>query len=639
MKFIVTTSLMMSGLSTDRTRMRKDVVVVLFSSVFFFDNFSRFLSRRKTMSNMKEGWLKIKLHNQSKWHRRFCIVDWDRSILFFASRPDTRYREWIQLLSNIVINDCDLTYLTDTNSATNSHLVLNTIEIKTDNGNTTHFLQADTKKECDAWLLALRRTAYSRIGGGIFGQSLEETFKYSRDKTSSVPLVIRQCCEFLLEFGSTSVGLFRVPGKQSSIRELRDLYDRGLNVELNTSYSPATISSLLKNFLQSLPEPIIPTKYFDEFLEIGCRLKYHQGNDLKRLKNLIETTLPPMNFATLSYLCLFLKKITDHVERTKMDTENLAVVFGNNLIRQPDDCDLNMIRGHSYNLLPLIKGLIDHSDFLFVNNSSEQFQESYEQTNESVAKSSGFSSFSSLLSTGEHPLGTKSRSASMPSICIGTCSSIDSGSKSLDDDLVRTRRPLSFNEETLQSTSNQTMTNSRENEQKKSSSSHFLRIRSTNDEILKTNSSSADDILLKSSDESTPVHSTTNDSLLDVPVVIRKMEKYSSKKSFADRLSKPFNSLKLTMPKAFQSHSTSNVAEPNLTLRKSVQEKKSSSQTQTQSNHLKEILSQKELIIVQLTRTCQDERQRFEKEIQQLRFYVEQLQNENLQLKRQLNLQ
>ena len=78
------------------------------------------------------GWLKIKLHNQSKWHRRFCIVDWDRSVLFFASRPDTRYREWIQLLATVVINDCDLTFVSETNAATNNHLLFHTIEIKTD---------------------------------------------------------------------------------------------------------------------------------------------------------------------------------------------------------------------------------------------------------------------------------------------------------------------------------------------------------------------------------------------------------------------------------------------------------------------------------------------------------------------------
>lgn len=43
----------------------------------------------------------------------------------------------------------------------------------------------------------------------IFGQSLEATYKYTHDKSSSVPLIVRQCCEYLLEHGSTFVGLFR----------------------------------------------------------------------------------------------------------------------------------------------------------------------------------------------------------------------------------------------------------------------------------------------------------------------------------------------------------------------------------------------------------------------------------------------
>jgi hypothetical protein len=133
------------------------------------------------------------------------------------------------------------------------------------------------------------------------------------------------------------------------------MYDRGLAVDLHASYSPATISSLLKMYLQALPESIIPTQYFDDYLEIGSRLKYqdndatrfkYQGNDMNRLKHLIETTLVPMNYAVLAYLCSFLRKITEHAEHTKMDTENLAVVFGSNLIRPVNALDLNMIRGH-----------------------------------------------------------------------------------------------------------------------------------------------------------------------------------------------------------------------------------------------------------------------------------------------------
>src|SRR5689334_18268080 len=52
-------------------------------------------------------------------------------------------------------------------------------------------------------------TIQLKIFLGIFGQSLEDTYKYSHDKSSLVPLIVRQCCEYLLENGLTFVGLFR----------------------------------------------------------------------------------------------------------------------------------------------------------------------------------------------------------------------------------------------------------------------------------------------------------------------------------------------------------------------------------------------------------------------------------------------
>jgi hypothetical protein len=48
-----------------------------------------------------------------------------------------------------------------------------------------------------------------------------------------------------------------------------------------------------------------------------------------------------------------------------MDTENFVIVFGSNLIRTSEELDIHMIKGHSYNLIPLIKILIDHSECLF----------------------------------------------------------------------------------------------------------------------------------------------------------------------------------------------------------------------------------------------------------------------------------
>lgn len=138
----------------------------------------------------------------------------------------------------------------------------------------------------------------------------------------------------------------RIPGKQSSIKELRNLYDRGNSIELNSSYSPATISSLLKNYLQLLPEPIIPRSSFDDFLKIGSDLKLNQLEDLEPLKKLIQDRLSPMYYALLSYLCLFLKRLSEFESETKMDVDNLAVTFGTNLIRTWETENLNVIKEH-----------------------------------------------------------------------------------------------------------------------------------------------------------------------------------------------------------------------------------------------------------------------------------------------------
>jgi hypothetical protein len=126
------------------------------------------------------GWLKIKLHNQSNWHRRYCIIDWDKAVLFIATRADTRYRDWIKISPKITINDDDYSL---NNELNNNNLSISIIEIKSDGneelvyyicficfcfqGTTaTHLLQVETKNDYDGWLLALKQTAYSRTGGG-----------------------------------------------------------------------------------------------------------------------------------------------------------------------------------------------------------------------------------------------------------------------------------------------------------------------------------------------------------------------------------------------------------------------------------------------------------------------------------------
>ena len=75
------------------------------------------------------GWLKIKLHGESKWYRRYCTLDGDKSVFFIASKIDSRYKNWIKLLSNILIHEYDCSI---NNELNNHSLLTNTIEISID---------------------------------------------------------------------------------------------------------------------------------------------------------------------------------------------------------------------------------------------------------------------------------------------------------------------------------------------------------------------------------------------------------------------------------------------------------------------------------------------------------------------------
>ena len=53
------------------------------------------------------GFLQTKLSGQPKWHRRYCIIDWDKALLFIASKTDRQYGDYIKLLPSVSIIDSE----------------------------------------------------------------------------------------------------------------------------------------------------------------------------------------------------------------------------------------------------------------------------------------------------------------------------------------------------------------------------------------------------------------------------------------------------------------------------------------------------------------------------------------------------
>ncbi len=118
------------------------------------------------------------------------------------------------------------------------------------------------------------------------------------------------------------------------------------------------------------------------------------------------------------------------------------------------------------------------------------------------------------------------------------------------------------------------------------------------------------------------------------------MQKSPSRKGFANKFGKSFSSLKSSMSKALQSHILPNENESQtIDSLPSNQQQFESKALQNHIDLLKELLEEKELLIIDLRKTSHEEQLKFEKEKFQFKQKIEQLQNENMQLQKQLNMQ
>lgn len=124
------------------------------------------------------------------------------------------------------------------------------------------------------------------------------------------------------------------------VRDLKDRFDEGETVVLSIEdVDVHSVASLLKQYLRELPECLIPFKFYQEFMNIAMRFQGTKCNNNKMEQvNSLRTgmaDLPQENYAVLKYLCHFLHKVADNTEVNKMTVQNLARVFGPNIIRHP----------------------------------------------------------------------------------------------------------------------------------------------------------------------------------------------------------------------------------------------------------------------------------------------------------------
>ncbi|XP_053504577.1 rho GTPase-activating protein 24 isoform X1 [Ictalurus furcatus] len=198
----------------------------------------------------------------------------------------------------------------------------------------------------------------------VFGQRLEETVLYERRYGDHMaPLVVEQCVDFIREQGLMEVGLFRQPGQATLVKELQEAFDAGEKPSFDSSTDVHTVASLLKLYLRELPEPLVPFSRYQEFLICGKKIPSDREQGLLELRNLLHE-LPVANFKLLKYICQFLNEVQSFSSTNKMSIQNLATVFGPNILR-PKAEDPESIIGGAAVVQHLMSELIREHSVLF----------------------------------------------------------------------------------------------------------------------------------------------------------------------------------------------------------------------------------------------------------------------------------
>lgn len=212
----------------------------------------------------------------------------------------------------------------------------------------SYLLMANSQSDMEEWVRAIRRAIWAPLGGGIFGQHLEETMLYEAQSSAQrqVPVLVEQCVCFIREHGLIEEGLFRAPGQTNHVRELQDAFDRGEKPVFDSTTDVHTVASLLKLYIRELPEPVIPFAKYTQFLSCAQLLTKDKEMGVVELCKQVKS-LPQVNYNLLQYICKFLDEVQSHSNENKMSVQNLATVFGPNVLRPRMEDPVSMMEGSS----------------------------------------------------------------------------------------------------------------------------------------------------------------------------------------------------------------------------------------------------------------------------------------------------
>ncbi|KAM4582091.1 SLIT-ROBO Rho GTPase-activating protein 3-like isoform 2-T2 [Fundulus diaphanus] len=184
---------------------------------------------------------------------------------------------------------------------------------------------------------------------------------FIQDSGQPIPVVVESCIRYINLYGLQQQGIFRVPGSQVEVNDIKNAFERGEDplVDDQTDHDINSVAGVLKLYFRGLENPLIPKERFLDFmsttkLDSGAERAHH-------LQQIIVTLQRPV-IVVMRYLFAFLNHLSQYSDENMMDPYNLAICFGPTLMPIPDDQDPVACQAH---VNEVIKTIIIHHEAIF----------------------------------------------------------------------------------------------------------------------------------------------------------------------------------------------------------------------------------------------------------------------------------
>ncbi|XP_067150704.1 T-cell activation Rho GTPase-activating protein-like [Apteryx mantelli] len=227
---------------------------------------------------------------------------------------------------------------------------------------------ADGTKKRKRLIPSWRRTSANRDcpgqpGSGLksplFGQPLATLC----GEEETLPQPVQDLLAILYREGPVTEGIFRKAANEKARRDLKEALNKGGTVDLD-SKPVHLLAVVLKDFLHNIPPQLLSSALYEKWM-----LALEEPSREEKIEELKEVAdqLPRPNVLLLKSLLAVLHRISQNAETNRMDSSNLAICVGPNMLSPGTDSTLPLEVQKEMNdkVTVLVEFLIDNCAAIF----------------------------------------------------------------------------------------------------------------------------------------------------------------------------------------------------------------------------------------------------------------------------------